>query len=112
MTKSFTNMDYKIPPPKNNGKIALRNQEKVNMFVDTLIKIFRTNRDVDTNFTDSTEQAVTECLNQLQQASVRPTNQSEIEQIIHHLKPRKAPDPDGIQNIEHGTPTMTSPQIY
>jgi hypothetical protein len=69
------------------------------MFADTLEEIFKTNPDFDTNFTVSTEQVVTEFQKQPPQTSVRPTNHSEIEWIIRHLKPRKASGPDGIQNI-------------
>jgi hypothetical protein len=58
ITKSLTNTSLKIPPLKHNGKAAITNQEKVNMFEDTLEEIFKTNPDVDTNFTASTEQVV------------------------------------------------------
>jgi hypothetical protein len=69
------------------------------MFADTLEEIFKTNPGVDTNFTFSSVQVVTEFQKQPPQASVRPTNHSEIEWIIRRLKPRKASGPDGIQNI-------------
>jgi hypothetical protein len=52
------------PPLKHNGNIATTNQEKVNMFADTLEKVFTANPDVDTNFTVSTEQVVTTFLKQ------------------------------------------------
>jgi hypothetical protein len=99
ITKSLTNTSHQVPPLKHNGNIAITNQEKVNMFADTLEEVFTANPDVDTNFTVSTEQVVTTFLKQPLQVSIRPTNHSEIEWIIRHLKSRKAAGPDGIQNI-------------
>jgi hypothetical protein len=50
ITKSLTNTSHQVPPPlKHNGNIAITNQEKVNMFADTLQEVFTANPDVDTN---------------------------------------------------------------
>jgi hypothetical protein len=81
ITKSLTNTSHQVPPPqkkKHNGNIAITNQEKVNMFSDTLEEVFTANPDVDTKFTVSTEQVVTTFLKQPLQVSIRPTNHSEI----------------------------------
>jgi hypothetical protein len=59
ITKSLTNTSHQVPPIKHNGNIAITNQEKVNMFADTLEEVFTANPDVDTKFTVSTEQVVT-----------------------------------------------------
>jgi hypothetical protein len=105
-------MSLRIPPLKHNGKIAITNQEKVNMFADTSEEIFATNPDVDANLIVSTEQVITEFLKQPLQASARPTSHSEIEWIICHLKPCKAPSLDGLENIILKTLTVASSQIY
>jgi hypothetical protein len=49
ITKSLTNTGNKIPPLKHNGNVPITNQDKVNIFADTLGEIFQTNPYVDTN---------------------------------------------------------------
>jgi hypothetical protein len=61
--------------------------------------MFTTNPDLDNSFTVRTDQTVNDFLKQPMKDRVRPTNNSEISWIVHHLKPRKGSGPDGIQNI-------------
>jgi hypothetical protein len=85
-----------IPPLTINAKTVITIQEKLKAFAVTLEHIFTVNPDVDHSFTVSTKQ---EFLKQPLPDRVRATNHSEISWIVRHLKPRKAADPDGIQNI-------------
>jgi hypothetical protein len=99
VTKSLTSTNSNIPPLTINGKIVTETQEKVDAFADTLEQIFTTNSDTDRTFRVSTEQVVNVFLKQPLTDRIRATNYSEVSWFVRHLKPRKAADPDGIQNI-------------
>jgi hypothetical protein len=99
ITKHLTNDHSNIPPLKLNNKSAITQQEKVNLFADTLQDIFTTNPDQTPEFSKTTEHDVMNFLNQSPTPLVRKTNFHEIGWLIRHLKSRKAAGPDGIQNI-------------
>jgi hypothetical protein len=99
MTRNFTNDTNNIPPLKLNNRSAITNQEKVDLFADTLQDIFTTNPDGDANFSKVTQITVRSFQSQTPLPSLRRTNHQEIGWIIRHLKPRKAAGPDDIQNV-------------
>jgi hypothetical protein len=90
ITKNLTNSSSNIPPLKLNDKTAITQQEKVNLFADTLQETFMTNPDINPNFSEASEDAVTNFLNQPFTTSVRKTNPLEICWLIRRLKPLKA----------------------
>ena len=99
ITKHLTNDYSNIPPLSLNNKSAVTQQEKVNLFADTLQEIFTTNPDRNPQFSKTTEHTVISFLNQSPTPLIRKTNSHEIDWLIQHLKSRKAAGPDGIQNI-------------
>lgn len=96
ITKSLTNT---LPPFIINGKTATKIQEELNAFADTSEKVFTTNFDVDSTFAITNELAASDFLKQPITVRVRATNHIDTAWIFRCLKPRKAPGPDGIQNM-------------
>jgi hypothetical protein len=99
ITKHLTHDYSNIPPLKLNNKSAITQQEKVNVFADTLQDLFTTNPDRNPEFSKTTEHAVIYFINQSPTPLVRKTISHEIGWLIRHLKSRKAAGPDGIKNI-------------
>jgi hypothetical protein len=64
MTRNLTNDTNNIPPLKLNNRSAITNQEKVNLFADTLQNIFTTNPDGDAKFSKVTQITVRSFLSQ------------------------------------------------
>jgi hypothetical protein len=95
------------PPLIVNGKTTNTIQDKLKVFADSLEHIFSTNPVADQPFTENTEQAVNDFLTQPLTERLRPTNHSEIAWLTRHLKPRKAPGPDGIQNNPSTSPPFS-----
>jgi hypothetical protein len=73
ITRNLTNDTNNIPPLKLNNRTATTNQEKVNLFADTLQDIFTTNPDGDPNFSKVTEITVRSFLSQIPLPAVRKT---------------------------------------
>jgi len=63
ITKHLTNNTTDIPPMKRDDKLATTEQEKVNLFADTLQEIFTTNVEVNLTFSKTTEETVCKFLN-------------------------------------------------
>jgi hypothetical protein len=93
ITKHLTNDNSNISPLKLNDKSAVTQQEKVNLFADTLQQIFTTNPDRNPEFSQATEHTFMNFLNQSPTPSVRKINHHEIGWLIRHLKSRKAAGP-------------------
>lgn len=100
MVKKVTHKADTYPPLiLPNGK-AVTDQEKAEAFANHLERTF-VPHDPPNNpqFTRETETMVQEFLNRIPNKQIRKTNVSEVKWLINHLPDRKAPGPDGIQNI-------------
>jgi len=63
ITKHLTNNTTDIPPLKRDEKLATTEQEKVNLFADTMQEIFTTNVDVNPTFSKTTEETICKFFN-------------------------------------------------
>ena len=99
-TRRLTRTTALIPPLKNAGITVCSDEDKAELFCETLENTFRPNTDPsDPIFTQEAEDTVNSHLNSPPRSKIRKTNIHEVKWLIAHSKPRKAPGPDTIQNI-------------
>ena len=99
LTKSITHTRTKVSPlDTDNGPVTSPN-DKANTFANTLESTFTPHREQNAAFTLETEDIVRNFLKNPPKTEIRKTNIHELKWQIKHLPDRKAPGPDGIQNI-------------
>ena len=99
LTKRVTHVKAKISPLETEIGLATSAEEKAIVFADTLQSTFTPNITLNEAFTRETEEIVRNFLNTPPTTEIKKTNIHELRWQIKHLKDRKAPGPDGIQNI-------------
>ena len=100
ITKKILHQRTELPPIiTQNGPIETP-EDKAEVFANHLHKTFKPNRDnIDNQFTENTRMLVKTFMRTHPLKIIRKTITAEVNWQIRHLKGRKAPGPDGIQNI-------------
>ena len=88
-----------LPPLTYNNQTATTAKEKVNTFAETLSQTFTPGPIIDNKFNKQTEDMVTAFIKEKQKTKIRPSSVPEVIWQIRHLKDRKSPGPDEIQNL-------------
>lgn len=99
ITKKITKQQPRYPPLQTNNGQAITAREKNIAFANELKNTFSPNEIQNNEFTAETEELVYNYLNIEPRTKIRKTNEHELRWQIKHLKDKKAPGPDGIQNI-------------
>ena len=99
LTKALRSKKNQFPPINSHPRPACTKQEKLQVFGDHLTETFTTNPTTNQVCEAQTINTVTEHLNRPPNTRTRPCSAPEIKWPIKHLKDRKAPGPDNIQNI-------------
>ena len=100
ITKRIMHKKVELPPLTAPNGQAETPGEKAEVFANHLQQTFSPKvEDINAHFIRETEQVVTAFLHTQPIESIRRTVPAEVAWQIRHLKPRKAPGPDGIQNL-------------
>lgn len=99
LTKRVMHVHTPLPPLIHNNHTAYTGEEKAAVFATCLRNTFTPNESHHNNhFIRETEQIVTNFMNTPNTTDIRNTSVGEVAWQIKHLKNRKAPGIDGIQN--------------
>jgi Endonuclease/Exonuclease/phosphatase family. len=99
LTKKITYSQSPSTPLHTTQGPVYTSADKAVAFANNLVNTFTPNIGQNAAFTQETEETVRNFLNNPPTTTIRQTNKHELRWQIKHLKDRKAPGPDGIQNI-------------